>query len=144
MGVQTAFNYQAWVARFPEFADVAQPLVQEYWNEACIYHRNDGSGPIGDPAVQTTLLNLVAAHICKMNAPLRGEPSPDAVGRVATASEGSVSVSLQMDLPPGSAQWWNITKYGAAYWLASAPFRQMRYRGGRQRNFNPWLWPRGW
>jgi hypothetical protein len=138
MGVQIAFNYQAWVARFPEFADVAQPLVQEYFNEATIFHANDGSGPVGNPTQQTTLLNLVTAHICKINAPLRGEPAPDVVGRVSNASEGSVSVGLTMDLPPGSAQWWNQTKYGAAYWNASAPFRMMRYRGGRQRNFNPW------
>lgn len=138
MGVQIAFNYQAWVARFPEFADVAQPLVQEYFNEATIFHANDGSGPVGNPVIQTVLMNLATAHICKLNAPLRGEPSPDAVGRVSNASEGSVSVGLQMDLPPGSAQWWAQTKYGAAYWAAAAPFRMMRYKRGRPRNFNPW------
>lgn len=138
MGVQVSFNYQSWVARFPEFTGVPLPLVNEYFTEATIFHRNDGGGPVNDSAQQTTLLNLVTAHICKLNAPIRGEPSPDAVGRVSTASEGSVSVGLTMDLPPGSAQWWNTTKYGAAYWLASAPFRQMRYKSARQRNFNPW------
>jgi hypothetical protein len=138
MGIQVSFNYQVWVARFPEFASVAQPLVNEYFNEAAMLHVNDGSGPVNNPAQQLTLLNLVTAHLAKLNAPINGEPSPDAVGRVGNASEGSVSVGLVMDLPPGSAQWWNTTKYGAEYWLLSAPFRQMRYKRARIRNFNPW------
>ncbi len=138
MGVHVDFNYQAWVARFPEFADVAQPLIQEYFTEATVIHVNDGSGPVNDPAVQATLLNLVVAHLTKLYAPLRGEPAPDVVGRVSNASEGSVSVGLTMDLPPGSAQWWSQTKYGASYWNMTAPFRQMRYRKARVRNMNPW------
>jgi hypothetical protein len=138
MGVQVGFNIMAWRARYPEFDDVPDPLVQQYFTEATIFHRNDGGGPVRDSNQQLVLLNMVTAHICKLNAPVRGEPSPDIVGRISNASEGSVSVAAEMDLPPGSAQWWATTKYGIAYWTASAPFRQMRYRPGRQRNFNPW------
>lgn len=138
MGVQVAFNYYSWTQRFPEFDAIDQNLVLQYFTEATIFHRNDGGGPVKDAAQQSVLLNLVTAHICALNAPQNGQPSPTLVGRISQASEGSVSVSADMDLPPGSAQWWNSTKYGAAYWVASAPFRTMRYRPARQRNFNPW------
>ncbi len=135
MGVQITFNYNGWVNRYPEFASIDPGLINDYFVEATIFHRNDGGGPV---AQQTALLNMVTAHICSLNAPQNGQPSPTLVGRISQASEGSVNVSADMDLPPGSAQWWNSTKYGAAYWVASAPFRTFRYKVARQRNFNPW------
>lgn len=138
MGVQVGFNIVGFRSRYPEFDDVPDGLIQQYFTEATIFHRNDGGGPVSDTNQQTILLNMVTAHICKLNAPVRGEPSPDAVGRVSNASEGSVSVALEMDVPAGSAQWWAQTKYGIAYWTASAPFRMMRYKAPRPRNFNPW------
>ena len=32
--------------------------------------------------------------------------------------------------PPGSAQWWQQTKYGAAFWAATSQYRGMRYVPG--------------
>ena len=138
MGVQVAFNYSAWALRYPEFASVDPLLVEAYSAEATMYHRNDGGGPVRDAAQQAVLLNMATAHVCALNAALGGQPSPGIVGRVTNASEGSVSVAAQMDLPPGTAQWWAQTKYGAAYWTATAPFRTMRYRPGRPYRTNPW------
>jgi hypothetical protein len=139
MGVQVSFNYVNWIQRYPEFATIDPSLINQYFTEATIFHRNDGGGPVRDTAQQTVLLNMVTAHICALNAPTSsGQPNPTLVGRISNASEGSVSVAADMDLPPGSAQWWNQTKYGAAYWVSSAPFRTFRYRVPWPRNFNPW------
>jgi hypothetical protein len=138
MGVQVSFNYNTWVTRYSEFASVDPFLVNDYFIEATIFHRNDGGGPVANSNQQLLLLNMATAHICALNAPQNGQPSPTLVGRISQASEGSVNVSADMDLPPGSAQWWNQTKYGAAYWAATAVFRTFRYKAAWPRNFNPW------
>ena len=123
------FNYDAWVARYPEFSGVSEPLAQLYWNEATLYF--NAYGWPGSLPQAPTLLNMLTAHIAKLNAPLGGSPSPQTVGRVDNASEGSVSVHLDMgDANEGSPSqaWYMTTKYGAAYWAATAKFRTARYR----------------
>jgi hypothetical protein len=66
-------------------------------------------------------------------------PSPSQPpGRISSASEGSVSAAFDMNVPPGSAQWWAQTKYGSDYWLAMAPYRTMQYRPGPRRVFSRW------
>ncbi len=140
MGVQVSFNYPQWTARYPEFAYLSALLAQEYFNEATMYHANDGSGPVSTAQQQTILLNMLTAHIAKMNAPLAtGAPAPDTVGRVSNASEGSVSVALDNPYPPGDPQWFQQTKYGSAYWAATRPFRTMRYRTTPPYNPNPFF-----
>jgi len=129
MGVAITFNPVQFVVRYPEFSYLANtPQLQEYFTEATMYHRNDGGGPVKDGTQQTLLLNMLTAHIAKLNAPLAsGQTAPDTVGRVSNASEGSVSVALEMSSSE-LAQWFNQTKYGAAYWAATRPFRTFRWR----------------
>lgn len=129
MGVIVAFDYVKWIARYPEFASVTQPVAQGYFDEASIYHANDGGGPIRTEAIQLALLNMVTAHLAKMNAVINGEPASDLVGRVSNATEGSVSVQADMgNVPAGSQAWWLQTKYGAGYWAATAAWRTANYR----------------
>lgn len=133
MGV--AFSYANWIARYPEFAAVSQPTANQYFAEATIYQRNDGGGPVCDPTVQSALLNMVTAHIAARYSQSQDSPAPGApqdantpVGRISSASEGSVSIQTENQYPPGSAQWWQQTKYGSDYWNATKPYRTMRYR----------------
>lgn len=135
MGVVIAFSYANWVARYPEFAAIAQPTVEQYFAEATIYHSNNGSGPVDDPTVQSALLNMVTAHVAARYSQSQGSPVPgqpqdanSVVGRISNASEGSVSVQTENQYPPGSAQWWQQTKYGSDYWNATKAYRTMRYR----------------
>ena len=142
MGAIASFDYAAWVARYPEFSGVSQPTAMQYWNEATLYHANDGSGPVSTVGAQQMLLNMVTAHIAARYATLGGvAPSPtQPPGRIASASEGSVSASFDMNVPPGTAQWFAQTKYGLDYWAAMAPYRMGRYRPGPRRSFSP-RWP---
>lgn len=137
MGVAITFNYTSWAARYPEFSGVDPVLVQAYFDEATIYCRNDGGGPVSTSAIQTTLLNMLTAHICQLNAAINGQDSSQIVGRINSASQGSVSVGTEMNLP-GSAAWFAQTKYGVAYWQATAQYRTMRYMPGQNRQFDPW------
>jgi len=137
MGVIVSFDYQAWITRYPEFAYLSEPLVMEYYQEAIIFHRNDGGGPVRDPAAQLVYINMMVAHIAALNAPTaNGAAASNLVGRISTASEGSVSVGTENPYPPGSASWYQQTKYGSAYWNATKPYRTARYIRCWVRNFN--------
>lgn len=129
------FDYSSWSVRYPELAaSVSAPLAQQYFNEAQAYCDNTPASPVPyDSANPTTswqrpmYLNMATAHIAALNASLNGAPSSPLVGRISNASEGSVSVQTQNDYPPGSAQWFQQTKYGAAFWAATAQYRKARY-----------------
>lgn len=141
MGAIATFSYATWVARYPEFAAVSEPLAQAYWDEATIYWANNGNGPVTTAAIQGTLLNMLTAHIAALYSP-RGDGTQDPgtpVGRISQASEGSVSVSTEADYPPGSPQWFQQTKYGASFWQATATYRTARFFTPVGRVFNPWL-----
>jgi Protein of unknown function (DUF4054) len=145
MGVIVQFNQDAFTTRYPEFAGIDPALIQAYWNEAQLYHANDGSGPVCNTTQQQSLLNMMTAHICALNAPLNGIPSATVVGRISNASEGSVSVATDLKIPEGSqlGQWLAQTKYGLQYWAATSSFRTMRYRPSYPRR---WFygWPGGY
>lgn len=138
MGAVATFDYNAWLARYPEFTTVSASLANQYFTEAGLYLNNTGSGPVADTPTQLMFLNMLVAHIAKLNAVVENIPSSDLVGRIANASEGSVSVQAQADLAPGSAQWFAQTKYGFAFWQATARFRKMQYVPGFTRSSNPW------
>src|SRR5208282_6034259 len=102
------------------------------------YCRNDGGGPVCDANQQTLLLNLLTAHIAQLFAPAKNGQSPSTlVGRINTASEGSVSVGAEFPATP-AASWYITTQYGAAYWQLMLPFRTARYLPGYVRNQQPW------
>jgi hypothetical protein len=113
-------------------------VASAYFAEACLYHRNDGGGVVNDPVTQLTLLNMVTAHIAKRYATdANGNAPSDLVGRIASATQGSVSVSTQDSDTQPSAQFWKQTKYGADYWQMTRRFRTMRYIRGEPRSMQP-------
>lgn len=135
-----AFDYLGWVARYPEFRAVTPDAAALYFAEAGLYLDNTDASPVRDATVRLMLLNMLTAHIAAM----AGANSSSMPGRIGTATEGSVSVTATFDVPPGSAQWYAQTRYGAAYWQASAPYRTMRYIPGCQPSFEPTMPVRPW
>jgi hypothetical protein len=134
------FDYAGWIARYPEFATLPQATAQALFNEAGLYCDNTACSPITDDSVggqRSMLLWMVTAHIAALNFGVGGESASPLVGRVNSASEGSVSVAAQMDVAPGSAQGFAQTKYGAAFWQATAQFRTMFYCPGPAPVSNP-------
>jgi hypothetical protein len=51
------------------------------------------------------------------------------IGRMSSATQGTVNVSFEYKIPEGSAlaAWFNTTQYGAMFWVATARFRSARY-----------------
>jgi len=134
------FNYGNWSIRYPELAAwVGQPQAQQFFNEAQQYCDNTPCSIVQNIDQRTIFLNQLTAHITALNAPITNEPSSPLVGRISNAIEGSVTVAAQMDVPQGCPQWYAQTKYGIAYWVASAAFRTMHYiPGGNQNAWNPY------
>ena len=128
------FNYAGWVARYPEFAGVSQPLAQEYFNEAGLYFANCGwTGALPNAP---TLLNMLTAHIAWLYAPRdangnpssTGEPASPLVGRITNAAEGSVNVAVELkESGSPSEAFFSQTKYGLSFWQATAQYRTARY-----------------
>lgn len=121
------FNYAQWVARYPEFAGVSEEMAGFYFTEATLYLNNTDASIVQDEATRALLLNMLVAHIAKLNATIAGIPPSGLVGRVSNAAEGSVSVATQMAVP-GSAEWYAQTTYGIAFWAATARYRTMRWQ----------------
>ena len=69
------------------------------------------------------LLYLVLCHLATLHLWPAGQS-----GRVASASEGSVSTSFEtLKANSFTGQYWTQTQCGATYWMLTAPYR----RGGR-------------
>lgn len=139
------FDYRWWQTRYPELAEWTPPdMAQNYFDMATMYCDNTDGGPplvilgfgvvgcrsTGSPVrnipQRQVLLGLLTAHIAALWSPLNGTASPNTVGRLTSASEGSVSVSVTYPEVVG-AEWYNLTKFGAAYWAATARYRMARY-----------------
>jgi hypothetical protein len=136
MGVIVQFNYAQWLALFPEFTTtVSAPQAVSYFGIATTVHRNDGGGPVTDATQQLNLLNYLTAHIAALfAAPAAGQQPSGIVGRINSASEGSVSVQAAYSNNVSEQMAWFIqTRYGALYWTATAPFRTMRYVPNRNK-----------
>jgi len=116
------FSPQLFTQRYPEFNALDPVLLGLYFNEATMYCRNDGGGPVHDIQTLTAFLNMLTAHIAALNGGVNGQSATALVGRVSSASEGSVHISVEMKVPD-TASWLMQTKYGAAYWEASKPYR---------------------
>ena len=126
-----AFNYTQWITRYPEFSNTVNSLLgAAYFSEAGMYCDNSINSIVSDDSVggqRNTFLNMLTAHIAALNVGTNNSPSSSLVGRINSATEGSVSVQTQNDYPPGSAQWFQQTQYGAAFWQASAQYRTFNY-----------------
>lgn len=143
MGVIVQFNYAQWAALYTAFAaTVNQNQAQGYFNIATSIHRNDGGGPVNDATQQLNLLNMLTAHIAALFAPpAPGQTPSTLVGRINSATQGSVSVqAAYANNITEQMAWFVQTQYGAMYWTATAPFRTMRYIPNKNRGV---VGPRG-
>lgn len=132
------FDPNFFVQRYPELAYIGPSLLGLYFNEATIFCDNTPQSPVRNANVggqRYILLHMATAHVASLNAPKAdGSAASPLVGRIQSATQGSVSVSTQNDYPPGSAQWWQQTTYGSAFYAASAQFRRFKYRANVGRN----------
>lgn len=127
------FNYETWLGMFPQFRTTPAAVAQGYFLRAGLIFANDTSNPAFRSGTMETLFYLLTAHIAALSPPPedQGQGSaggPQLVGRLASASQGSVSVSAQWDGSGSPSESWYIqTQYGAEFWNATAQYRTARY-----------------
>ena len=132
-------------SRYPEFGAVDESRAALFFAEAGLYLNNTDCSPVADVAVRLMLLNMATAHIAVLAGVLEPDGQPSGmVGRISSASEGSVSVSTDTGLQPGTAAWFQQTSYGLSFWQATKPYRSATYVPATPYISDPWtpLWQR--
>lgn len=126
-------DYSVFSGMYPEFNTIAMPLVQSYFTLAGLYLNNSGCSVVSDVPVRTLLLYMVTAHLLATFVGVNGQSPSGIVGRISSATEGTVNVEAQVgDLGP-SAAFWSSTSYGWSFWNATASYRGARYIPGPKR-----------
>lgn len=118
---------------FPEFATVPDARLTALFNIIgyTIIDNTDAS-IIVSVDQRSSLMYLLLAHMLTLygwvSASGTATPGTGTVGRVASATEGSVSTSLEYKAAASAGEaWYNQTPYGAMYWVMTAQFRSFRY-----------------
>lgn len=125
------FDPLGFVARYPEFTAVTSPVLGMYFSEATMYLDNTDTSRVSDLGQRAVLLSMLTAHVAALNGSgASGNGAPGMVGRINSASEGSVSASADYaQATNGTMAWYQQTQYGVAFWAASARYRTMQYVG---------------
>lgn len=139
MSDPVTFSFSEWTTMFPEFAACNPTTAATWFTRASFLCGNQTTNPLYSVTdMLKTAIYLLTAHIAWLNAPRdptgnpasSGSPPSPIVGRINTATEGSVSVGADMgDANAGSPSqaWYEQTKYGAEYWAMTACVRTARY-----------------
>lgn len=99
--------------------------LESYFVEATMLLNNTDKSCVKNLAEREILLFLLVAHLAMLQG--RVETGNDAVGRVASATEGSVSVSFDNGTTTLSDKWYQQTPYGSKYWALTSKYRSFLY-----------------
>lgn len=137
------FDYSEWAAAYPlEAAYTTQPVAENYFLIATgLLDNTDGSPVPYDPAatppvlIRKNALYLLVSHIAVLNSPARA--STGLVGRISSASEGSVSVQTSLNVKSGTAEYYAQTPWGLLFWQMTSAYRRGFYAPGPQEYRQP-------
>ena len=122
-----AFDLDKFLLRFPEFSSIDGTLLGMFFGEATDILNPTDSSRVADEDKRRRLLYLLTAHITKLNAGSNGQSASGMVGRINSATQGSVTVSTDYVAATNARAWYDQTPYGAQYWAQTAQYRTMRY-----------------
>lgn len=123
-------NIGRFKAQHPGFNSLNDAVYQKLFTIAGMILNNTGYSLVTDPIERETLLYLLMAHIAELDpniVDVNGNTGNGIVGRVSSASEGSVSVSTDYAAMSASSAWFMQTQNGALYWQMTAKYRQFQY-----------------
>lgn len=120
------FDKARFQTAYPE-VQAADAQLEMWFVQAESLLDNTGRSIVKKPEEREMLLFLLVRHFAALN---ERAVQGGLVGRIASASEGSVSVSADMGAVGGNAAWYLQTPYGATYWQLTAKYRRFRYVSG--------------
>lgn len=116
---------------FPEFSNVADDLLPFLFDQATDYLNNSDFSLVDDVIKRERLLYLLMAHLAYMRyGDVKGNGGSGMVGRLSSASEGSVSVSSEAGVVEFRYMWYTQSPYGMDYWQATKVYRMANYYPG--------------
>lgn len=142
MSGSVIFNATQFKAAFPEFAGLGAFQLETSFTLGGVYLDNGPTSVVADLTQRAVLFNLITAHMAYL---LYGtndgqgnivEPSP-LVGTVQTAAQGTVNVAVKVEGENQQRAFFSQTKYGLAFWQATATYRTMQYRPGFPGGLSP-------
>ncbi|WP_272670103.1 MULTISPECIES: DUF4054 domain-containing protein [unclassified Providencia] len=110
---------------YPQFSALNDTQLQMLFVKACSLLNNTKCSYVKDLAEREMLLFLLMAHMAYIQSQIAEGNS--AVGRASSASEGSVSVSLDYGQTTNAEKWYTQTPYGAEYWQMTSKYRSFLY-----------------
>lgn len=145
------FDAPEFVAAWPEFTGLTNGSMANAFSLATLILNNSCRSIVGDANKRLALLYMLTAHIAFLvygtnDGAGNIVPPPGVVGRIASATEGSVSVQAEYSSQVSQSEAFFIqTKYGALYWQSTSQIRTMHYVGpplcgpnGPGFPFQPW------
>lgn len=106
---------------YPQFSSFTDAQLQNFFLQAEMIFNNTDKSFIKDLARREMLLFLIVAHLAQIQTNINAGNSM--VGRISSASEGSVSVSVDYGTVSNNEKWWVQTPYGAQYWQFIAQYK---------------------
>jgi hypothetical protein len=127
------FDFATWALVYPQLAAQGPVVAGEWFKGAEVILNNTDVSWVQAIPERTFLLNLLTAHIGTL---FQAGASGGLVGRISSATQGSVTVSSDYAAPE-AASWFLQTPYGALYWQATAQYRTFQYVAAPPRVFPP-------
>lgn len=102
--------------------------LSAYFSMAETFLDNTECSIVKDLKARKNMLYLLVAHIATLTG--QAQSGNPVVGRIANATEGTVSVGLDYGTMGNNERWYLQTPWGAMYWQLSKKYRSMVYRLG--------------
>lgn len=110
--------------RYPEFDNVTDTALSNLFDMAELYISNDYGSVVTNLNKRETLMYLIVAHLCYIRyGDNKGNGGSGMVGRISSASEGSVSVSADVGAVEFRNAWYTQSPYGMDFWQATKVYR---------------------
>ena len=126
MGI-VLFDAAAFRMRYPELDQAADGQMEMWFTQAESIANNTECSIVTNLKEREMLLMLLMRHFAALD---ERAAQGGLVGRIGSATEGSVSVSADLSGVSGKAAWFAQTPWGLSYWQMTAKYRAFRYVPG--------------
>lgn len=118
-------------AMFPEFSNLTDAQLPFLFDQSTDYLNNSEYSLVEDAVKRERLLYLLMAHLVYLRyGDTNGNGGSGMVGRLSSASEGSVSVSSDAGQIEFRYMWYTQSPYGMDFWQATKVYRMANYYPG--------------
>ncbi len=122
------FDSTEFLAMFPQFSTVLVAALTANFNLACQLLDNTAASIVQDAPTRQYYLYLLTAHITQLLNGVNGSPPSGIVGRISSATQGSITVQSEWAAAMGNAEAYFVqTIFGATFWQATATYRTAHY-----------------